>query len=156
MAGKIPGGFENRNLAAALADLYFFSYADFIRRNIDLLAIYLHVSVTDELAGLAARNAEAHAEHHVVETPFKRFEQLRTRNSFGTHRVLKVVSELAFLGEVNALSFLLLAQLQAVAYDFGLFIFPVLSRSEVALLDRAFVAEALRAFEEELDAFPAT
>jgi len=32
----------------------------------------------------------------------------------------------------------------------------VLTGSEVALLNRTFVAEALRAFEEELDAFPAT
>jgi hypothetical protein len=32
----------------------------------------------------------------------------------------------------------------------------VLSGSEVAFLNRTFVAKALRAFQEELDAFPAT
>jgi hypothetical protein len=58
--------------------------------------------------------------------------------------------------KVNALGFLLFAQLQTVADHLGLLVFPVLSGSEVALFNGTFVAEALRAFQEELDAFPAT
>jgi hypothetical protein len=63
---------------------------------------------------------------------------------------------LAFLGEVDAFGFLFFAQLQTVAYNLGLLIFPVLSGSEVAFLNGTFVAEALGALQEELDPFPAT
>ena len=133
-----------------------FAYADFVRRNVDLLAIHLNVSVTHQLARLTAGDAEAKTEDDVVQTPLERLEQLRTRHALGSDRVLEVISELAFLGEVDAFGFLFFAQLQTVAYNLGLFVFPVLSGSEVALFNRAFVAEALRAFQEELDAFPAT
>jgi hypothetical protein len=46
--------------------------------------------------------------------------------------------------------------LQTVSDYLSFLVFPVLSGSEVALFDRAFVAKALGAFEEKLDAFPAT
>ena len=69
--------------------------------------------------------------------------------------LLEVVAELAFLGEVHALGFLLLAQLQAVAYDFGFAVFAVLAGSKVALFDGTLIAEALGAFEEQLHALAA-
>src|SRR6266403_3672533 len=156
MTGKIPCDFENWNLAAALANLNLFADGDLVRRNVDLLPVHLHVPVTHQLARLAAGNAEAQPVDNVIQTPLQRLQQLRTRHAFGFDRVLEVIPELAFLGEVDALGFLFFAQLQTVAYDLGLFVLPVLSGSEVALLNRAFVAEALRAFQEELDAFPAT
>src|SRR6266404_6518280 len=156
MTGKIPCDFKNWNLAAALANLNLFADGDLVRRNVDLLPIHLHVAVTHQLARLASRNAEAQPIDDVVQTPLQRLQQFRTRHTFGFDRVLEVVPELAFLGEVDAFSFLFFAQLQTVAYNLGLFVLPVLSGSEVALLNRAFVAEALRAFQEELDAFPAT
>ena len=68
---------------------------------------------------------------------------------------LEVVAELAFQREVNALGFLLLAQLQAVANNLGLAVFPVLSGSEVALLDGTLIAETLCAFEEQLHSLAA-
>jgi hypothetical protein len=83
-------------------------------------------------------------------------QQLRARHTLEPDRFLEVVPELPFLGEVNAFGFLFFAQLQTVAYNLGLLVFPVLSGSEVALLNRTFVAEALRALQEKLDAFPAT
>src|ERR1700674_1521642 len=156
MTGKILRDFENRNLAAALANLNLFAHGDLVRRNVDLLPVHLHVSVTHQLARLAAGNAEAQSVDDVVQTPLERLQQLRARNTLGPDRVLEVVPELAFLSEVDAFSFLFFTQLQTVAYNLGLFVFPVLSGSEVAFLNRAFVAEALRAFQEELDPFPAT
>jgi hypothetical protein len=108
------------------------------------------------LARLAAGDAETKAIDNIIQTPFERLQQLRAGHAFGLDRVLEVVPELAFLGEVNAFGFLFFAQLQTVAYDLGLLIFPVLSGSEVAFFNRTFVAEALRPFQEELDAFPAT
>jgi hypothetical protein len=84
------------------------------------------------------------------------FQQLRTRYTLEGNGLLEVIPELAFLGEIDAFGFLFFAQLQTVAYNFGLLVFPVLSGSEVAFLNRTFVAEALRALKEELDPFPAT
>src|SRR5882762_2914108 len=156
MTGKIPCDFENRNLAAALANLNLFSDGDLVRRNVHLLTIHLHVSVTHQLARLAAGNAEAQPVDDIVQTPLQRLQQFRTRHTFGFDRVLEVIPELAFLGEVDAFGFLFFAQLQTVAYNLGLLVFPVLSGSEVAFLNRTLVAEALGAFQEELDAFPAT
>ena len=95
-------------------------------------------------------------EDDVIQATLELFEQLGTGHTLEEDGLLEVVPELAFLGEVNALGFLLFAQLQTVAYNFGLLVFPVLSGSEVAFLNRAFVAEALGAFQEKLDAFPAT
>src|SRR5208337_1619871 len=154
--GKILRDFENRNLAAALANRNLFSHADFVRRNVDLLPIHLHVSVAHQLARLAAGNAKAQAVDHVVQTPLELLEQLRACHTLEPDRLLEVIPELAFLGEVDAFGFLFFAQLQTVAYNLGLLVFPVLAGSEVAFLNRTFVAEALSAFEEELDAFPAT
>src|SRR5882724_1192521 len=145
MAGEILCDFENGNLTAALANLDLFSDRNFVRGNIYFLSIHLHVSVTHQLARLAAGNTEAQPEDNVVETPFERFQKLRTRDTLGSNRVLEIIPELAFLGEIDAFGFLFFAQLQTVAYDFGLFVFPVLSGSEVAFLNWAFVAKALRA-----------
>ena len=112
--------------------------------------------MTHQLARLAAGDAEAETVDYVVQTPLELFEQLRARHSLEPNGLLEVIPELAFLGEVDPFGFLFFAQLQTVAYNLGLLVFPVLSGSEVAFLNRTFVAEALRAFEEELDPFPAT
>jgi hypothetical protein len=113
------------------------------------------MSVTDKLTRLTARNSETEPEDNIVQTAFELFQQLSAGYAFGPGRVLEVVPELAFLGEVNALGFLFFAQLETVAYNFGLLIFPVLSGGVAALLDGTFVAEALGAFQEELNTFPA-
>src|SRR5262249_20451440 len=128
--------------------------AHFIRRNVHFSAIDLNVPMAHQLTRLTARNPETEPEDNVVQAAFELFEQLRACYALGTRGVLEVVPELAFLGEIDALGFLLFAQLKAVAYYFGLFIFPVLSGSVTALLDGTFIAEAFGAFQEELDAFP--
>jgi hypothetical protein len=114
------------------------------------------VAVTHQLARLAAGNTEAQPEDHVVQPPLELLQQFRTRDTLEQDRLLEVIPELAFLGEVDAFGFLFFAQLQTVAYNLGLLIFPVLAGSEVAFLNRTFIAEALGALQEELDAFPAT
>src|SRR5208337_3212748 len=68
----------------------------------------------------------------------------------------EVITELTFLGEIDALRFLLLAKLQSVAHDFGLAVLTVLAGSKVAFFDRALVSEALCAFEEQFHALAAT
>jgi len=106
MTGEIPGGFENRHFAAALANLNLFADCDFVGRNVDLLAIHLHVSVTHQLARLTAGDAEAEAVDDVIETALELFEQLCAGDTLEADGLLEVVPELAFLGEVDAFGFL--------------------------------------------------
>ena len=155
MAGEILRDLQDRHLAAVLADSNLFSDADFVGGDVDLAAIHLYVPVTHQLARLAPGNAEAKTVDDIVEAAFELLEQLFAGHTFRSSSILEVVAELAFLGEVNALGFLLFAQLQAIAYNLGLLVFPVLSGSVVTLLNRTLIAEALGALEEELDAFPA-
>ena len=62
--------------------------------------------------------------------------------------LLEVIPKLAFEGEIDALGFLLLSQLKTVADDLGFTVFPMLSGSEVALLDGTLIAKTLCAFQE--------
>jgi hypothetical protein len=73
----------------------------------------------------------------------------------GAGGFLEVVAELAFLGKVDALGFLLFAQLQAVADDLGFAVLTMLAGSKIPLLDGTLIAEALGAFEEQLHALAA-
>ena len=111
--------------------------------------------VAHQLARLAPRLREAQAVHHVVQTPLELLQEQFAGDALRARRLLEVVAELAFQGEVNALGFLLFAQLQAVANDLGLAVFSMLAGSEVALLDGTLIAETLCAFEEQLHALAA-
>jgi hypothetical protein len=59
------------------------------------------------------------------------------------------------LGEVDALGFLLLAELQAIAHNLCLAIFAVLAGSEIALFDRTLVGETFCALEKQLHSLAA-
>jgi hypothetical protein len=76
-------------------------------------------------------------------------------NAASPGRFLEIIAELAFLGKVDALGFLLFAQLQAVADNLGLAVLAMLARSKIPLLDGTLIAEALGAFEEQLHALAA-
>src|SRR5579862_3128356 len=146
---------KHRELLAVFANRDFLAGADFVGRNIHLAVIDSNVSMADQLTSLTARLGESEAEHDVIETPLELLQQPLAGHALSARSLFEVVAELAFLGEVDALGLLLLAQLQAVAYDLGLAIFPVLSGGEIALLDGALIAEALGAFEEQLHALAA-
>src|SRR5206468_3595066 len=104
---------------------------------------------------LATRLRKSQAVDDVVQTPLELLQQLLAGHALGLRSLLEVVAELAFLREVNALGLLFFTQLQTVANDLGFAVFPMLSGSEVTLLDRTLVAEALCAFEEQLHALAA-
>src|SRR6202011_6018773 len=120
-------------LLAVFADRDLFPRAHFIRRYVHLAIIHGNVSVAHQLARLAPRLGEAQAVDHVVETPLQLLQQLLAGHALRARGLLEVVAELAFLREVDALGFLLLAELQAVAYNFSLPALAMLSGSEVAL-----------------------
>src|SRR5215471_11530556 len=155
MAREFLRQLEHRQLLAVLTNRDFLARTHFVRRNIDLAIVDGDVSVTHQLPRLAPRLRESKPEHDVIETPFQLLQQLLTGHALGTGGFLEVIAELSFLREVDAFRFLLFTQLQTVAYDLGLAVFPMLSGSKITLLDRTFIAEALRAFEEQLHALAA-
>src|SRR5581483_3749721 len=111
--------------------------------------------VTHELSRLAAGDPEPHAQHDAVKAPLKLLQKHFTGHTLSARSLLEIISELAFLREINPLGLLLFAQLQAVADDFGLAVFTVLAGREVTLLDRTFIAETFRPLEEQLHALAA-
>ena len=143
-----PSPFENGQLQAGFANAISSPTATSIRRNVYFSSAHLDVPVTHQLASLATRSCEAEPEYNVVQTTLELLQEYFAGYAFGARGFFKIVAELAFLREVDALCFLLLAELQAVAYDFGLTVFPVLAGGEIPLFDGALVGEALRAFEE--------
>ncbi len=126
-----------------------------IRRNVDFAIVDRDMPVPHQLPRLAPRLREPKAENHVVETTLELLQEQFAGDATRARGLLEVVTELAFEREVDALGFLLLAQLQAVANNLGLAVFPMLSGSEVALLDGALIAETFGAFEEQLHALAA-
>jgi hypothetical protein len=108
------------------------------------------MAVADQLPRLTPRLREAQAKNDVVQTPLELLQKQFARDASRARGLLEIVTELAFQREVDALGFLLLAQLQAVANNLGFAVFPMLSGSEVALLNGTLIAETLRAFEEKL------
>ena len=109
------------------------------------------VSVTDDLAGLAAAHREAETVDHVVETRLKLLQEQLAGNAGAVRGLLVVGAELRLEREVDALGLLLLTKLQTVADNLlDLLGLTVLAGREVALLDGALLGEALCALEEEL------
>ena len=102
----------------SLANADFFADVDLVRRNVDLASVRPR----------CARDAPADGPGGATVARPRRYTTLSRRRSsccksnfaghaLGARGLLKVVAELAFLGEVDSLGLLLLAQLQAVAYD---------------------------------------
>ena len=96
------------------------------------------MAVAHQLARLAPRLCETKAENHVVQATFELLQEQFAGDALSARCLLVVSAELAFQGEVNALGFLLFAQLQTVAYDLGLAVTAVLAGSKVALFNGAF------------------
>src|SRR5712692_1864514 len=155
VTGEIFRLLENGQLAAAFANCDLLTYIHLVGRDVDFAPVHMNMAVTHELARLPAGQGEPQAIDNIVQASLKLLQEHFAGHTFSAGGLLKVVAELAFLGEVNAFGFLLLAQLETVTYDLGFTVFPVLSGSEVAFLNGTFVAEALAALEEQLHALAA-
>src|SRR5450631_3459266 len=108
-----------------------------------------------QLARLPAGCAEPQAVDDVVEAPLQLLQKHEAGYTLGARRLFEVVSELTFLGEIDALGLLFFAQLQAVAHDFGLAVLAMLAGGKISLLDRTLIGKAFGAFEEQLHALAA-
>ena len=66
------------------------------RRNIALAAVDLDVAMADDLAGLRAAGAEAHAVDDAIEAALQAGHQIFAGDAFGRGGLFEVVAELAF------------------------------------------------------------
>jgi len=139
---------QNWQLAASFANGDLLAYSYLVGGDVDLAAVHLYVTVAHQLARLAPGARESEAIDNVVQPTLELLQELFAGDAFGSSGILKVVAELAFLGEVNTLSLLFFTQLKAVANHLGFAVLPVLSGGKIALLDGTFVAKALAAFQE--------
>jgi len=154
-AGEILRLLQNRHRLRLLTQRDLIANLALEGWDVHLAAVDGYVSVAHDLACLATRHGEAHAVNNVVETGLELLQQQLTGNAGLARSGLVVCAELGLEREVDALGLLLLAELQAVAYDLGLAGLAVLAWGEVALLNGALVGEALRALEEKLYAVAA-
>ncbi len=146
---------DGRVLRAGRLDRHDVARAQRVRRDVDLLAVDQEVSVAHELPRLRPRGRQTQPVDDVVEAALEQLEQRLARDPARAVGGLEVPAELVLEHAVDALDLLLLAQLHAVAGKLLLAGLAVLSRREVALLDRALVRVAALALQEQLHAFTA-
>ena len=106
--------------------------------------------MADQLPRLRPRRRQAQAVDDVVQPPLEQLQQRFAGDAARALGLLEVAAELVLEHAVDALHFLLLAQLQAVAGELRLARLAVLAGREVALLDRALLGIAALALEEQL------
>ena len=155
MCCRITRGKNSRVLATALANLDLVARFDSKGGNVHGTAINTEMSMSDKLASLRTARGEPHAVHHIVQTLFQHPEHLLTGDTFLTHGFFIKVAELTLQNAVVTPCFLLLAKLQTVSNQLGFLIFAVLSRSKIALFDRALLTVAALAFQKQLHALAA-
>src|SRR5271156_1608138 len=84
------------------------------RRDVRHHAVHRDRLMAHELTRFSARRAEAHAIHDVVETRLEQLQQVFTRVALEAVGFSEITAELALENAVDALHFLLFAQLRAV------------------------------------------
>src|SRR6266542_6492910 len=85
------------------------------RGDIHLATINQDVAMIHKLAGLPARGGKASAVNCVIQPTFQQKQQVLACNSLHARSAFKVVTELSFENEIDALYFLLFAQLLAIS-----------------------------------------
>src|SRR4029077_20202148 len=126
-----------------------------VRRNVDFFPVHAHVTVQNKLPRLRVRTGEARTPDDIVQTALQRDDQVLASWTLDAQRFLKVAAELPFQQPVGALHLLFLSQLQAVARHLGSPRLSVLTRYEVALLNRTLLRETPQTFQKQLLPFPA-
>src|SRR6476661_5952662 len=111
------------------------------------------MAVANELPRLRPRRGQPEPVDDVVEAAFEQLQQRLAGDPARPVRHLEIAAELVLQHAVDSLDLLLLAQLQTVAHELRLPQLAVLSRRQVALLNRALLRIAALPLQEELHAF---
>src|SRR5689334_25426424 len=111
------------------------------------------MTVAHQLPRLRPRRGKAETIGDVILPSLEQLQQRLTGDAAGPLRLFEVEAELILEHAVNTLHLLLLTKLHAVTGQLRLAGLAVLTRCEVALLDRAFLGVAAFALEEQLHPF---
>src|SRR5215472_8484189 len=147
MRGGIAGGQNGGVVAAGFAHRNHVADFHLGGGDIALAAVDFDVAVADDLPGLGAAGAEAHAVNGAVETALESGHQQLAGDPFGLRGLLVRTAELGFQHAVNTAHLLLLAKLEAIADDLRLAVLAMLPGHEVALFNGALLAVAALTFE---------
>src|SRR5690606_35397678 len=108
------------------------------RRNVHFPPVHEDMSVIDDLPCLPARGRKSRAINDVVEATLKHEQKVLAGNPFLTQCLLEIISELLLEDEIDALYFLLFAELLAISGQHLAAGGTMLSRRiSAALFDRA-------------------
>src|ERR1039457_889311 len=152
MRGGIAGGQNGGMLLAAFADRDDVADLDRGRWDVALAAVDVDMAVVDNLAGLGAAGAEAHAVDDAVEAALQGGHQVVAGDALGQGALFEGAAELPFQNAVHAACLLFFAKLQAVAHNLLRAIFAMLAGNEVALFDGALFRVAAFAFQKQFHA----
>nr|VFK28655.1 MAG: hypothetical protein BECKMB1821G_GA0114241_104011 [Candidatus Kentron sp. MB]VFK32230.1 MAG: hypothetical protein BECKMB1821I_GA0114274_103111 [Candidatus Kentron sp. MB]VFK75762.1 MAG: hypothetical protein BECKMB1821H_GA0114242_103111 [Candidatus Kentron sp. MB] len=101
----------------------FFSYSNHITRaklegwNIYFTTINDNAIMAGKLASLTPRRSKPHTKYYIIQPAFKHPQQILTRRSLLTIRLLIQNTELPFKHTINATNLLLFTQLQSIIRD---------------------------------------
>src|SRR5690349_702042 len=143
---------DAHDLARLLLDRHHVAHLHLEAGDVDLALVDAEMAVAHQLARLGARVREAEPEDHVVEALLEELEQVLARLAFRRAAPRVVAAELRLEQPVEALDFLLLAQLYAVLGELGAPL-PVLAGRIGAALDGALVGVAAVALQVHLEVF---
>ena len=153
MCRGVTGGQDGRVVLAGFTNGNFFARLHGERRDIHLLAVHLNVTMAHNLPGLCTTGGQTHPVKHTVQAAFEAAQQVLTGDALHPCGFFKGVAELTFQNAVNPADLLLFAELQAVAYQLSLAVFPVLSGDKIATFDGALLRVATFAFQKQFHAF---
>src|SRR5262249_17395390 len=141
---------DARDLARRLANLHQVVRPHQVRGNVDLATVELEVAGAHELPRLGVVGREAQTVDDVVEAPLEQLDEVLAGDALHPRRLVVVAAELALGDPVDALDFLLLAQLLAVVRRLLAARLAVLPRRIGPPLVPALVGVAAVALEEQL------
>src|SRR5690606_34371846 len=123
-----------------------------VARNVDRLAVHLHVTVTHELTRSLAARREAETVDDVVEAQLEADQQVLTRDARLARRTRVQVAEVLLPHTVDALDLLLLTELQRILRRLATpgLRHAVLARRIVPPLHRALLRVTLGSLQEQL------
>ena len=124
------------------------------RRNVYLLTVETEVTVSYELTSFLTAVCKTDSVDNVIETSFKKVEEVFTCNAFGLFCLLEVTLELVLENAVVSLCLLLFAELYSV-FLYVLSAITVLAGNGRMLLYCALARKATVALKEKLSAFSA-
>ena len=118
---------------AALANTYYLTGLDAIRRDTNHFTIYNDVLVVDKLAGSTTGGSDTQTINDVVKTAFEVLKENLTGDTTGAGCLLEHVAELLLQHTISVLCLLLLSKHDAILGSLATTVVSMLARREVTL-----------------------